>query len=250
MVLSILLPQMSEVLHELGHMCIMLSQHRDEITIGYQAKTKNVGASGGNALLHYPDWTFEYGIVRNTDLIKEGEGENKEKMRVIGHISRVTVKKSMNETTHEVVHYPIRRKAPAGKSIWKEREIYDFLLMYDLFKKKGAWFTVDEGILNLINTKSDETTKEIEKYIKSSKDENVSSLLNSFLNSELEEEDLNKLTELRAKNPEVEGLVSKYIPNLPEKIHGEDKAMEILESSPALIDYFIDIFKEYGILKA
>lgn len=244
-IMAQLLPQISDITHELGHMCIMLSQHRDEIVIGYQKKTKNVGASGGNALLHYADWTFEYELVRNMDLIMENEGKDKEKMRVIGHTSRVVIKKSMNETTHEVVHYPIRRKSENGKSIWLEREVYDLLLMYDLVKKKGGWFNFDEEIFNTINEESQNRSKAIDEAIKDNKNKE---LILKGISDDLEEEDQMKLTKILAEDENLSKLINDYFPQVPDKMHGEDKVLDILDSNPALINFLIDIFKKHGIL--
>lgn len=249
MVLANLLPQMSDILHELGHMFFIMSQHRDEITIGHQVKTKNVSASGGNALLHYPDWTIEFGLVRNGDLIKEDDGKDKEKMRVIGHTARATIKKSMNETTHEVVHYPIKRKAPAGKSIWLEREVYDFLVMYDLFKKKQAWFTVDEDIVKMVKEKNQESLNNINAELSGAKcDEEVKQLVIQSLTEDLEGDELKKVEEIIEKNEKIATHIKNHINEIPEKIHGEEKAMAILESDPNLVQFFIELFKKYGIL--
>jgi len=184
-------------------------------------------------------------LVRNMDLIMENEGKDKEKMRVIGHTSRVVIKKSMNETTHEVVHYPIRRKSENGKSIWLEREVYDLLLMYDLVKKKGGWFNFDEEIFNTINEESQNRSKAIDEAIKDNKNKE---LILKGINDDLEEEDQMKLTKILAEDENLSKLINDYFPQVPDKMHGEDKVLDILDSNPALINFLIDIFKKHGIL--
>lgn len=252
MVLGNLLPQLSEVLRQLGHYCVFLSQHRDEIVIGYQAKTKNVAASGGNALLHYSDWTLEYGIVRSMDLIKEKNGSDDEpsddKDKILGHDARVTIKKSPNETTHEVVRYPIRRKAPAGKSIWREREVYEFLLAYDFIKKAGAWLKFSEDAISKINENNAEVKSNIEKIVKKSKIENAGKLFDKFFSDTLGPDDHKAFDDALNDAQELKDLMNSYIGEIPEQVQGEAKLMEILDENPALVELFINMFKEVGIL--
>ena len=47
-----------------GHICFMISQVRSKVTIGYdKGDPKITNASGGNALLHYSDWTAVMAFV-------------------------------------------------------------------------------------------------------------------------------------------------------------------------------------------
>lgn len=252
MVLGNLLPQLSEVMRQLGHYCIFLSQHRDNIVIGYQAKTKNVDASGGNALLHYPDWTFEFGFVRSMDLIREkldsDDEPSDDKDKILGHNVRVTIKKSPNETTHEVVKYPVRRRAPAGKSIWREREVYEFLVMYDFIKKKGAWLSFSEDAVEKINQNNLEIQSKIKSILKKSKIDGANDVFDKFFEDTLTNDDHDIFNQVIEELPELVSLIDVYIGKIPEQVQGEANLMDILDTNPALVELFIKMFKDVGIL--
>ena len=42
--------------------------------------------------------------------------------------------------------------------------------------------------------------------------------------------------------------MNSYIGEIPEQVQGEAKLMEILDENPALVELFINMFKEVGIL--
>jgi RecA/RadA recombinase len=123
-----------------GHICAIISQKRDQVVINqYAAKDPRVtNASGGNALLHYSDWILEFEYRYNKDIIYPGE--DAKSGNPLGHICKVSFKKTPNEKSHIRVEYPIRYGRENGNSIWVEREIVDMLISFGFLTKKGSWF--------------------------------------------------------------------------------------------------------------
>lgn len=114
-----------------GHMAIFISQVRADIKLDpYSKAPQNITtATGGNALLHYPNWILEYdrGNSKDKILLNPKEKFNTRTNPCIGHWAKVTVRKSTNETTGNTYLYPIKHGRTGGRSIWVEREIVDLL---------------------------------------------------------------------------------------------------------------------------
>lgn len=143
---SDMLRRMANKFIAFGHICIIISQKRDQVAIDrYAAKDPRVtNASGGNALLHYSDWILEFQHRYRSDLITLGGDLNG---TVLGHNCKIIFRKSPNEKSYSKVDYPIRYGRENGQSVWVEREIVDVLLAFSMLVKtseKSAWLTLVE----------------------------------------------------------------------------------------------------------
>jgi hypothetical protein len=125
-----------------GHICGLISQVRSNVQINPYAKSdpKLTNSSGGNALQHYADWIFEFQPRYKSDQIMEGD-------KIIGHWSKILLRKTTNEKDGVEVTYPIRHGRSDGKSVWMEYEIADMLIQWGFAKKSGAWITFDQGLI-------------------------------------------------------------------------------------------------------
>jgi RecA/RadA recombinase len=125
-----------------GHICGLISQVRSNVQINPYAKgdPKLTNSSGGNALQHYADWIFEFQPRYKADQILE-DG------KIIGHWSKILLRKTTNEKDGVEVTYPIKHGRSDGKSIWTEYEIADMLIQWGFAKKSGAWIAFDEGLI-------------------------------------------------------------------------------------------------------
>lgn len=148
------LKRVSLGMSKFGHMCIMTSQQRSKVSIDpYQKQDYNntTNSSGGNAQAHYPDWIFEFQRAFKADKIMDKPDQPAgPDNKLYGHMAKVLICKSTNETTGEVVRYPIRFGRKNGKSIWVEREVADMLLMWGMFEKSGTWFALDSELLEYV----------------------------------------------------------------------------------------------------
>jgi len=147
-----------------GHMLIMISQIRSRVDINPYAKgdpNNQTNASGGNAALHYPDWILEFQKQYKSDKILEKPTEQiGPNNKIYGHMAKVLICKSTNESTGQLVKYPIKHGRLNGKSIWIEREIVEMLLMWGFMNKKASWFDFDEDVISYL------ADKEIESKVK------------------------------------------------------------------------------------
>ena len=138
-----------------GHICGLVSQVRSNVQINPYAKgdPKLTNSSGGNALQHYADWIFEFQPRYKSDQILEGD-------KIIGHWSKILLRKTTNEKDGVEITYPIRHGRSDGKSSWTEYEIADMLIQWGFAKKSGAWITFDEGLIRDIKEDLSETFPE------------------------------------------------------------------------------------------
>jgi len=140
-----------------GHMCILISQVRSRIDVNPYAKgdpNNQTSASGGNAALHYPDWILEFQKQNKSDKILEKPNQQiTPDNKIYGHMAKVLICKSTNETTGQIIKYPIKHGRMKGKSIWIEREIVEMLMMWGFLEKAGAWFSVDEEVVSYLKDK-------------------------------------------------------------------------------------------------
>lgn len=137
-----------------GHIAIFISQVRADIKLDPYSKVpiRQTTATGGNALLHFANWIFEFeGRFKGDQiLLDDKKPYNEQENPFLGHFCKITVKKSPNEKTNCIIKYPIRYGRKNGTSNWIEKEILDFLLMWELAVKKGAWIVFDEELLSLL----------------------------------------------------------------------------------------------------
>jgi RecA/RadA recombinase len=124
-----------------GHICGLISQVRSNVQINPYAKgdPKLTNSSGGNALQHYADWIFEFQPRYKSDqIIEDG--------KIIGHWSKILLRKTTNEKDGTEITYPIRHGRSDGKSVWLEYEIADMLIQWGFAKKSGAWIAFDKSL--------------------------------------------------------------------------------------------------------
>jgi RecA/RadA recombinase len=172
-----------------GHMCIMISQVRSSINVSQYAKAdpnNQTNSSGGNAILHYPDWILQFLKQNKSDKILEKPNEQiTPDNKIYGHLAKVAILKSTNESTGQVVSYPIKHGRMNGKSIWIEREIVEMLLMWGYLEKAGAWIKLDEELKGYLTSKkidfkeSYQGSRAFYEFLEN--DEKVTSLLSEFV---------------------------------------------------------------------
>ena len=183
------LKRVSLGMSKFGHMCIMISQVRSTITTSMYAKqdpNNQTNSSGGNAILHYPDWILEFKKQNKSDKILEKPTEQiTPDNKIYGHNAKVLILKSTNEATGQIVTYPIKHGRSDGKSIWLEREVVDMLLMWGYLEKSGAWIKVDEKIKTLLQENqiefkdSYQGIKSVYEFLES--DDKITALLVDFI---------------------------------------------------------------------
>ena len=130
---SALLKRVSVGMSKFGHMCIMISQVRSTISTSMYAKqdpNNQTNSSGGNAILHYPDWILEFKKQNKGDKILEKPTEQiTPDNKIYGHNAKVLILKITNEASGQLVAYSIKLGRNTGISIWLEREVVAMLLM-------------------------------------------------------------------------------------------------------------------------
>tara|TARA_R100001510_G_C7654374_1_gene213025 strand:+ start:435 stop:1562 length:1128 start_codon:yes stop_codon:yes gene_type:complete len=183
------LKRVSLGMSKFGHMCIMISQVRSTISTSMYAKqdpNNQTNSSGGNAILHYPDWILEFKKQNKSDKILEKPTEQiTPDNKIYGHNAKVLILKSTNEATGQIVAYPIKHGRSNGKSIWLEREVVDMLLMWGYLEKSGAWIKVDEKIKTLLQENKIEVKdsyqgiKSVYEFLES--DEKITAVLVDFI---------------------------------------------------------------------
>lgn len=169
--------KMSIQLAKRGHMAIFISQVRADIKLDPYSKApiRQTTATGGNALLHFANYILEFEPRFKKDLILENPTQpiDQQKNKILGHIAKITVKKSPNEKTNYTLEYPIKYGRSNGNSIWVEREVIDMLYLWGYIIKKGAWISADKDFLDILSQKGLEFPEKIQGESK----------LNSFLES-------------------------------------------------------------------
>jgi len=144
---SVLMKEISIPLAERGHMAIFISQVRSDIKISqYEGPARSTSGSGGNALLHFANWILNFERIYKGDWLLKNPSKDfhAEKNPAIGHMAKITVGKSPNETTNTKLSYPVRYGRSNGKSIWIEKELVDILLGWGKVTKSGAWYKFDD----------------------------------------------------------------------------------------------------------
>ena len=146
--------KMSIALAKRGHMALFISQVRADIKLDPYSKApiRQTTATGGNALLHFANYILEFEPRFKKDLILENPTQpiDQQKNKILGHIAKITVKKSPNEKTNYTLEYPIKYGRTGGNSIWVEREIIDMLYMWGYVNRKGAWISCEEDFLSIL----------------------------------------------------------------------------------------------------
>ena len=146
---SDLMKRMSIALQKRGHMAVFISQVRSDVRIDpySSAPIRQTSATGGNALLHFADFIFEFEPRFEGDIILKDPSIKKSdpiKNPIIGHLCKVVIKKSPNEKSKVKFSYPIKYGRTDGRSIWLEKEIVDMLMRWEVVTRSGAWYYVAE----------------------------------------------------------------------------------------------------------
>jgi RecA/RadA recombinase len=141
------LAKMSIPLDKYGAVCIAISQVTSSIKIDPYSKEppRMVSGSGGWGLTHFANQIIQYEPVYSGDQILEDDKAKPNPItnKILGHWVTVTLVKSDSENQNIKLKYPIRHERKDGNSIWREYEIIGVMSMFDLLKKKGAWFSFD-----------------------------------------------------------------------------------------------------------
>lgn len=148
------LRSMALKMNECGHVCILISQVRANVNLDPYAKDapKMTNSSGGNALYHYSNWILDFESRFGKDIIRKDPDDRKSE--ILGHFCKISFKKTPNETTDSHIAYPIRYGRKNGTSIWREYEVVDMMIAYELLKKNGAWLKVDERLIAELKEKN------------------------------------------------------------------------------------------------
>lgn len=136
---SVFLKKVSLALSKRGHVLMFISQIRDKPKIDqYEKQSPRQGmSSGGHAVEHNSSVVLDFQERYQSDLIRENPNDKKSK--IIGHVCKVVLVKTDNEKNQLKLGYPIKYGRVGGKSVWREMELCDMLLGWDLVKKSGAW---------------------------------------------------------------------------------------------------------------
>lgn len=151
LVTSVFLKKMVLPITKMGHMMILTSQVRVEVSSNPYASRggPKVKQAGGNAIKHYANFILEFEERYTNDIMWENASASRieDKGNPIGHYCKIRFRKSVNEKTGAQVRYPIRYGRTDGNSIWHEKEIIDMMYLWGFIEKKGAWISFDEDVL-------------------------------------------------------------------------------------------------------
>lgn len=187
------LKRVSLGMSKFGHLCILISQVRSRIDVNPYAKgdpNNQTNSSGGNAALHYPDWILEFQKQNKGDkILEKPNAQITPDNKIYGHMAKVLICKSTNESTGQTVKYPIKHGRINGKSIWVEREVVDMLLMWGLIEKSGSWFAVDSEVRNYVEQQGITMKEKYQGmqalYDALEEDENLTKILSAFVKENL-----------------------------------------------------------------
>lgn len=156
LMMAINLRKVSSTLTKRGHVLSIISQVRSKIAVDkydttQKSSNSQVTSSGGNALTHYAEWSFQFLKPIKGDWILENPKLkfDSKTNRKIGHTARIEIAKSTNEITGDLIEYPILYKRKGG-SVWKDKEIFDLMLGCGFITRSGktAWYEFDKSILD------------------------------------------------------------------------------------------------------
>ena len=166
LVTSVFLKKMVLPITKMGHMMILTSQVRIEVSSNPYASRggPKVKQAGGNAIKHYANFILEFEERYTNDIMWENASASRieDKGDPIGHYCKIRFRKSVNEKTGAQVRYPIRYGRTDGNSIWLEKEIIDMMYLWGYIEKKGAWISFDEEILKDLSNSNIECPEKIQ----------------------------------------------------------------------------------------
>lgn len=170
LITSVFLKKMVLPIMKLNHMMILTSQVRVEVSSNPYAsrggpKSKQ---AGGNAVKHYANFILEFQERYTNDIMFENPNASKieDKGNPIGHFCKIVFRKSINEKTGAQIRYPIIYGRTNGNSVWVEREIVDMMYLWGFLDKKGAWISIDEGLIKELKSKKIDCPDKIQGELK------------------------------------------------------------------------------------
>lgn len=126
---------------------IITSQYSAPIQLDPYAPAgpRQVSGGGGSSAMHQSDYVFEMGQRYNGDYILEDPDSKPDpvKNKTLGIWATYIIKKSGTDVSGTKIRVPIK-KGRTGSAIWVEKELVDMALTWQLYKKGGAWFTLDQ----------------------------------------------------------------------------------------------------------
>ncbi len=138
--------RMGQALNEMGHIAFFLSQVTAEIKLNPYDKTppRQGSSGGGNSIAHNANESVEFLNWYEGDLILKNPDErlNRVTNPALGHVLKVKLQKSSSEKRFVTVEIPIKYGVQGGSAIWREREVADQMLMWQLVTKAGSWLTL------------------------------------------------------------------------------------------------------------
>lgn len=159
---SVFLKQTSAAMAKRGHFCIFISQVRDAVKIDPRQKTdtnKQGRSSGGHAIEHGPEWVLDFQSRWQDDIIREDENDKKSK--VLGHYCKINIVKSNNEKYGQEIRYPIKYGRTGGTSVWREKEVFSFALMWSFITKEKSSYYWEDKLFSELTEKGFEIPSKI-----------------------------------------------------------------------------------------
>lgn len=230
---TILTKKLAPYLEDRGHHLYICSQIRANLDMANPNSPKT-RVSGGFAIIHSSSMTGE--VQKNwsdTYIYENPNGKSlKEKGDVIGHYHTIKFTKTFNEKTHRTIQIPIKY----GRGVWVEREIADLAIQYEIVKKSGAWFDMEEGFANELdkNINAFVAEKRTQEYI----DDAIvkaASEGKSYTEKQIQKVRETKYEEILNSLPEFK---------VERKWQGSNNFYDYLEGSPDLVSFLYDKFKK------
>lgn len=140
---SVMFKKVNLVLNKKGHVLFMIHQLRAKIETNQYApkdQNKSVGGGGANASVHSANqvWNFK-GRTKSANIEEKG--------KVVGHQCVIDLSKGVKEKIDIRVEFPIKHGRKNGTSVWREYEIADLLIQWELVTKKGSWLAFTSELI-------------------------------------------------------------------------------------------------------
>lgn len=141
---SALFKRINGILNKKGHALFILDQIRASPKISKFEKSNpndHVGKGGANATIHAANQIWYFSSRSKSIDIVEGT-------TTVGHYCRIGVCKGLKERTDILIEFPIKHGRKGGNSIWKEYEICDLLIQWEMIEKRGSWIYFTEELIS------------------------------------------------------------------------------------------------------
>ncbi len=151
------LQKMANAMAKRGHICMVAGQISANIQLDpYSPSAPRAGpGGGGNAKDHFANHIFIFkGKVQDDYILEDPEARiDRFKNKILGHQVKILIRKSPNEKSNITVSYPVRYGRSNGDSVWREYEIVDLLLMFQLLTKNASWLKLTDVMANELSEK-------------------------------------------------------------------------------------------------